>query len=59
MPELATQTRPLVDATALRFRGHMLDLISRAYTEISPARAASLLGIGERTLYRKIKEWGL
>ncbi len=42
------QARPLVDATALRFRGHMLDLISRAYTEISPARAASLLGISEQ-----------
>jgi hypothetical protein len=40
--------RPLVDAASLKFRQHMLGLISRAYSEISPTRAADLLGLGEQ-----------
>jgi two-component system response regulator HydG len=60
---------PLAPGSPNRFPnllGQTLDAIERYYveqtlelTEGNREEAARLLGIGERTLYRKIKQWGL
>jgi hypothetical protein len=41
------QVRPFVDALVARTRSDMLQLLSEGYSMLSPAKAASLLGVSE------------
>ena len=58
-PQLPNDTQPYTTATNIK--DAQLDLIQRTLKECGGNRkeAASKLGISERTLYRKIKEYGL
>jgi len=42
------QLRPLVDALVVSTRDRMMQLLSQAYSLLSPAKAASLLGVSEQ-----------
>lgn len=46
--EWSPQAQPVVDALAIRLRLRMLDLVGRAYSDLSPAKLAILLGLSEQ-----------
>jgi hypothetical protein len=48
LPVHALQLRPLVDALVVSTRERMMQLLAHAYSMLSPAKAASLLGVSEQ-----------